>query len=188
MSNELKTKGEQILYEEGLFQNLEKIGKVQIVGSYDLDLLIKPDIDITIGVEEYDLEKYFSVCKEIAEKLKPIRIKYLDQSVAQFDAFPFDAGYFLGINLNREDIKWSIDTWIFTNDIFKERVKYHNEIKEKLNEENRKIIMNIKEVIHNNPKYMSVDIYSAVLFDNVKTEEEYYEWYENKYSVPFISN
>lgn len=183
--NNLKTSGNKILNEEGLLEILNTLGKVQIVGSYDLDLLIKPDIDIAIGGEEYDIEKYFSACTEIAKRIKPIRIKYIDQSVAQFDAFPFDTGYFLGINLKRDGINWSIDGWVFTREIFEERVAYHNEIKERLNEENREILMNIKDLIYNNPNYRSVDLYKAVLFDEVESLEEFKEWYMSKYKKAF---
>lgn len=186
MNNNLKKAGDKILYEEGLIDILGTLGKVQIVGSYDLDLLIKPDIDISICVEEYDLKKYFSVCTDIADQIKPIRIKYIDQSVAQFDAFPFDTGYFLGINLKRDNVKWSIDCWVFTPEIFQERVSYHNDIKERINQLNRKILMDIKSSISENHNYRSVDLYNAVLFEGVSSLEEYTEWYKKKYSSDFI--
>lgn len=185
MNNNLKKVGDKILYEEGLLDILKDLGKVQIVGSYDLDLLIKPDIDIAICVEEYDLKKYFSVCKEIVDRIKPIRIKYIDQSVAQFDAFPFNTGYFLGINLKRDNIKWSIDGWVFTPEIFEERVSYHNDIKERINQSNRKILMDIKRSIYESPNYSSVSLYNAVLFEGVTSREEYVEWYKKKYPSDF---
>ncbi|MDD3474628.1 MAG: hypothetical protein PHP08_01845 [Candidatus Dojkabacteria bacterium] len=188
MINDLKILGNKILYEEGLYDILSKLGHLQIVGSYDLDLLVKPDIDISVSVDEYNIEKYFSVCKEIAQNIKPIRMKYIDQSVAQFSEFPFDTGYFLGINLERNNIKWSIDVWLFKEGIFKERVAYHNSIKEKINEINRGIIIEIKSSIYKNPNYRSVDLYESVLFDNVKSLEDFHKWYEKKYSKSFLDS
>jgi hypothetical protein len=185
MDNNLKKVGDKILYEEGLLDILKNLGKVQIVGSYDLDLLIKPDIDLAVCVQEYDLKKYFSICTDIAEKIKPIRIKYIDQSVAQFDALPFNTGYFLGINLKRDNIKWSIDVWVFTPEIFEERVSYHNKIKEALNQSNRKVLMDIKSSICENPNYRSVDLYQAVLFDRVSSLQGYTEWYKKRYFSDF---
>ena len=185
MNNNLKKVGDKILYEEGLLDILKKLGKVQIVGSYDLDLLFKPDIDISICVEEYDLKKYFSVCVEIADRIKPIRIKYIDQSVAKFDAFPFSTGYFLGMDIKRENIKWSIDGWVFTPDIYEERIAYHDSIKERINESNREILVNIKSSIYENPNYRSVDLYQSVLFDGITSLQGYKEWYKKKYSLDF---
>jgi hypothetical protein len=185
MNNELKVLGDKILYEEGLYNILSKLGEPQIVGSFDLDLLIKPDIDITIKVEKYDTQKYFLVCTEIADKIKPIRIKYIDQSVAQFDAFPFDTGYFLGINLKRNNIKWSIDAWIFTPEIFKERIDYHNEIKKSINDSNRDVLMNLKRSVFENPNYRSVDLYRAVLFDGIESLDDFDKWYKGKYLKDF---
>ena len=185
MNNELKVLGNKILYEEGLYNILRKLGNSQIVGSFDLDLLVKPDIDITIGVEKYDVRKYFSVCTEIADKMKPIRIKYIDQSVAQFDAFPFHTGYFLGINLNRKNIQWSIDAWIFTPEIFEERISYHNEIKKRIDDSNRDFLMNLKRSIIENPNYRSLDLYRAVLFDGIESLDDFYKWYKGKYLKDF---
>lgn len=185
MSNKLKVLGEKILYEEGLYNILSTLGNPQIVGSFDLDLLIKPDIDITIRVEKYEVEKYFSTCAEIADKIKPIRIKYIDQSIAQFDEFPFDTGYFLGINLKRNNIKWSVDAWLFTPQIFEERINYHNEIKKRINDTNRDILMNLKRSIFENPNYRSFDLYRAVLFDGIESLDDFYRWYKGKYLKDF---
>lgn len=185
MNNELKVLGDKILYEEGLYNILSKLGDPQIVGSFDLDLLFKPDIDITIGVEKYDIQRYFSICSEIADKIKPIRIKYIDQSVAKFDTFPFDSGYFLGINLNRDNIKWSIDAWVFTPEIFEERTNYHNEIKNRINDSNREILINIKRSIFENPNYKSVDLYRAVLFEGIESLDDFHKWYKGRYLQDF---
>ena len=187
MNDKLKKVGNKILYEEGLLDILNTLGEAKIVGSFDLDLLVKPDIDITIGVDEYDIDKYFSVCNQIAKDFKPIRIKYLDQSVAKFEAFPFQTGYFLGINLEREAINWSIDCWLFTQEIFKERIRLHERNKKKLSDKNRELLMNIKESICENPKYRSADLYEAVLFEGVDSLQGFYDWYKIKYSEEFNS-
>jgi hypothetical protein len=188
MDDDLKVLGNKILYKEGLYNILSKLGNPQIVGSYDLDLLVKPDIDIYIPVDKYDIERYFEVCTEIANRIKPIRMKYIDQSIAQFEEFKFETGYFLGINFKRDNIRWSIDVWLFTKDIFKEKIAYHNSIKEKINEINRKIIIEIKSSIYKNPNYRSVDLYESVLFDNVKSLEDFHKWYEKKYSKSFLDS
>ena len=185
MIDSLKISGDKLLYEEGLFNLLNSFGKAQIVGSYDLDLLVKPDIDISIGVDKFDIDKYFSLCAELAKTFKPSRIKYLDQSIQKL-SFPFTKGYYLGLHIPRDNISWKIDGWIFTKDVFEQRVEYHNMIKKQINDSNRKIIMTIKKQICDSPSYVSVELYEAVLFQNVKTIEEFYKWYKKKYLKDFV--
>jgi hypothetical protein len=180
----LKEEGRKILEDDGLLDILSKYGKVQIVGSYDLDLLIKPDIDISICVDKFDIDRYFSLCSEITKKLKPSRVKYIDQSLQKLP-FPFEEGYFLGLHIPRKDIVWTIDGWVFTPEIFNERVAYHNRIKQKLNKDTREILLTIKKTICNNPNYMSNDLYNAVLFENVASLPEFLAWYKGKYNKDF---
>jgi len=186
MGDTLKISGDKLLYKEGLFNLLNSFGKAQIVGSYDLDLLVKPDIDISICVDKFDIDKYFSLCAQIAKKFKPSRIKYLDQSVQKLP-FPFTNGYYLGLHIPRDDILWKIDGWVFTKDVFEQRVDFHNKIKERINDINREIILSIKKEICDSPSYVSVDLYDAILFDNIKDIEEFYRWYKNKYLKDFLN-
>ena len=185
MNSILKSSGDKILYGEGLLNILSTLGEVKIVGSYDLDLLVNPDIDITIKVEEYDIEKYFQVCTKIAQSIKPKRIKYVDQSIAKFKAFPFESGLFLGLTIPREDFEWGVDIWLFTPEIFEERIKFHNMIKEKLNTTNKETLLRIKKDIYKESNYKSIDLYNAVLDDNINSIDEFYSWYFDKYSKEF---
>ena len=183
---DLKEEGRKILEDEGLLEILNRYGETKVVGSYDLDLLIKPDIDISICVKEFDIDKYFALCAEITKKLKPSRVKYLDQSIKKLP-FPFEEGYYLGLHILRNDIQWKIDGWVFNPKVFKERVDFHNEIKKRINSTNRQILLSIKKEICNSPSYISVDLYYAVLFDNITSINSFYDWYRNKYSKPFIT-
>lgn len=183
----LKEEGRIILEDEGLLDIIGEYGEFQIVGSYDLDLLIKPDIDISICVEKFEIDRYFSLCSEITKKLKPSRVKYIDQSLQKLP-FPFEEGYFLGLHIPRKDILWTIDGWVFTPKIFKERVASHNRIKEKLNRDTREILLTIKKSVCNNPNYISTDLYNAVLFENVTSLHEFFAWYKRKYSKDFTQN
>jgi hypothetical protein len=180
----LKEEGRKILHNDGLLEILKRYGKTKIVGSYDLDLLVEPDIDISISVEEFDIDKYFAVCSEITKKLKPSRVKYIDQSRQKLP-FPFKEGYFLGLHILRNNILWKIDCWVFAPETFKAGVAFHDSIKERINSTNRKSILKIKKEIFESPNYNSVDVYNAVLFDNITSLSEFYSWYKEKYSKPF---
>ncbi len=183
---DLKEEGRKIVEDEGLFEILNSYGETKIVGSYDLDLLVKPDIDFSISIKEFDIDKYFALCAHITKKLKPSRVKYIDQSIEKLP-FGFEDGYYLGLHLLKNDIPWKIDIWVFTPEILKERVAFHNQVKENLNEKNRKILLTIKKEICYSPSYISVDLYNAVLFDNVSSLSEFYNWYQKKYSKQYIT-
>ncbi len=183
----LKEEGRKILEDEGLIEILNSYGETKIVGSYDLDLLVKPDIDISISVNKLDVDKHFAISLEIAKKLKPSWVKYIDQSIYKLP-FPFTEGYYLGLRIPRNDIVWEIDCWAFTPETFKERVVYHNSIKEKINQTNREILLEIKKEICHSPSYISVDLYNAILFEDVASLPEFLTWYRRKYKKDFTQN
>ena len=184
MDTDLYKAGEKILYKEGLFKLFQDFGETEIIGAYDLGLLVNPDIDISILVPNYDIDRYFDLCKEIAKQFKPLKIKYIDQKLANWDP-PYNTGLYLGIELIRDKTLWKIDVSFFTPDLFKGRIKYHNDFKNILTDGNKEIIIKIKQSIYKSPNYKSIDVYNAVIKDNVKNLEEFLVWYRQNNSKDF---
>lgn len=185
LSKILKNEGQIILKDKGILSILNSYGKTTIVGSFDLELLIKPDIDLYVEIEDYDIKKHFEVLGSIANNLRPIRVKYLDLRQANWKDFPMKEGLFIGINLEHNGKEWSIDGWALRPEVYTERVNYHNNIKDKIFGNKFDILFQIKYDIYKCKDYKSVDLYDAVLSHNVTSTEDYYKWFELKYSRIF---
>lgn len=181
----LVEQGREIMNDLGLADILRTYGEFAIVGSFDLGLLYKPDIDFIVKVTEFDPYRYFSICAQIAEVIKPIRMKYIDQRVAQFplDALPSSSGYFLGISQRHRGIEWSLDGWCFLADVYEERLAYHNNFKRRIAEQHAgETIVNLKAALYGRKNFRSNDLYWAVLDGNVKTVSDFEVWYRKKYT------
>lgn len=185
-SQQLHDDGAYILNTLPLRQILEHYGALAIVGSFDLNFLIKPDLDLYVKVTNYNVRRHFEIFAEITEALHPLRMKYLDLRVANWPDFPMREGLFIGLSIPLNGIEWSVDGWALTPEIFEERVSYHNEIKRLMTEAMRPILWDIKSQIYKSPDYRSGDLYKAVLKENVTTLTDYYDWYKEQYQKVFV--
>ena len=73
-SKKRKQEADRILNETNLFNRLKKFGKVKQIGSYFLDLMVKPDIDFALRVKK-DSEIDTTI-KSILEMSKEIKNQF----------------------------------------------------------------------------------------------------------------
>ncbi|MEK9207706.1 MAG: hypothetical protein AAB922_04440, partial [Patescibacteria group bacterium] len=85
-------------------------------------------------------------------------------------------GLYIGTRVNSDGKEWKIDLWFISPRKPGEQ-NYNEWIKGKINNSNRKIILEIKSEIYKNLKYtkeiFSIDIYKAVIEDRVKNLEDF---------------
>jgi hypothetical protein len=86
-------------------------------------------------------------------------------------------GLYIGAEyIDKDKNSWKIDVWYLTKNSANSKTKT-NEILSKLNDDNRKKIINIKSQVFDNPNYRksvtSVDIYEAVLEKGINDFDEF---------------
>jgi hypothetical protein len=157
-----------IVSELGLLGTLGRHGRAELVGSVALDLIVKLDIDVHLLVESRDL---YSVANQIYPellrhpKVDEVRITdYKDGSVKiGVDRYPSASG------------AWSIDLYI-TNQPEKTAFSYVNELRDRLDEETRGAIMDIKRHYHRRGLLrdgLSHRIYEAVVRRGARTVADF---------------
>jgi hypothetical protein len=159
----LKVEAEKIVTDLNLLSILKKFGDARIVGSVELDLIVKLDIDIHILLKKKsDLDaNLFKISKELLDidLITEIRISDFRGE----DSFKVTID-----NISSTSGNWSIDFWITKS----EKTTAFNkmeEIKQKLNPESRSDILNLKEYFHQ--KGMLRDGLSKVIYDAVLNEK-----------------
>jgi hypothetical protein len=175
-----------ILYDYGLLEILKKYGKPIIQGSYSLDLMTWRDLDILLEMERMDIRNFFSLGLDIVTKLRPRKMSYRNELIGKTSGLP--KGLYWGIyTLLTFPAEWKIDIWAMDADQTKSRCKEFENLKSKISEENRPIILMIKNHYCNNPKYrgdfFSIDIYKSVIEENVKSVEEFSKWLKEKRGI-----
>lgn len=185
----LQQEAQSVLSDLDLMNILKRCGEPYIVGSLNLGLMTWRDIDLEIILDKLDKEIIADVIKELIRKTTyRIDISFND-NIARFNGTNPNSpqSLYIGIKYFGKDIPptemqgsntltWKLDLhFILEKDA--RSVAKTKEIKSKLTEDKRKIILEIKSEIASHPKYrhdiFSMDIYDAVLDRGVTNLEEF---------------
>lgn len=96
---ELRSEADQLLA-FGLRTILNDYGEVNIIGSYDLHLMVWRDLDIHLVQPALDKKKFFELGGRIAGLLKPHRMHYRDETEVGTEGLP--RGLYWGVYLGDE--------------------------------------------------------------------------------------
>ncbi len=186
----LQKQADKLLSQIDLKDIFSKYGKVsEIGGSYSYGLMVYPDIDIEIINNIVTKDNASKLLKDIASKSYVRKVSFVDNvnHVSTVKGRP--KGYWFGIEIPFEKDKWGIDCWIQQPDWIDESIgnpniidsTYINRLKT-LPQESKDIILLIKyELIIRKlygSKFNSINVYDAVLKDNVKTIDQFLTLYE----------
>ena len=166
----LRGEADQILG-SGLMAVLSGHGEVHVVGSYALGLMTWRDLDVHVVREDTSVEDFFALGGSIASLLKPHRMHFRDETRVATEGLP--RGLYWGVYLGDERAgAWKIDVWLTDRAGFEPTRKFGERLASRLTDENRKVIVSIKEASWRHPEYRrgftSSDIYSAVLERGVR--------------------
>ncbi|KQC12913.1 MAG: hypothetical protein APR63_01715 [Desulfuromonas sp. SDB] len=187
-SRKLHEQAIELLYEGGIHKILSSKAKVFYTGSYNLDLMVWPDIDIYLSIQNnpFDKEIFFDIGKEIALLPDVVSLKYKDHRSYPLEILP--RGLYWNIRIDNEqfDTPWKIDIWALAEQQIKENIKEIEKIKQKLNEQNRKLILKVKQSLINEkgrtPILSGYHIYQAILLYGMREREDIV-WYLKKKGV-----
>jgi len=164
----LREEALSIVSELNLLDTLGRHGRAELVGSVALDLVVKLDIDVHLLVEGPDLIPVVNrIYPELLghPKVKEVRITdYRDGSVkVGVDRYPSASG------------NWSIDVYV-TNRPEKIAFSYVADLRDRLDDETRAAIMDIKRHYHAEGLLrdgMSYRIYEAVTRRGARTISDF---------------
>lgn len=171
---ELQKEAYEVLDKLDLLNILLIYGKPEIVGSLATGLMTWRDIDLEV-VKEINEEKYWQVVRKIFHTPGYKLTNVVDFRKSVNPNTP--KGLHIGISdydFKKDGNLWKIDIWFLPPRKPNEE-NYNEWIKDKITDENRKIILSIKNTIALNPKYrkeiFSVHIYNAVIEKGIKNLE-----------------
>ena len=176
---QIKKEADEILYTRGVIDILKLYGLPHISGSYELDLMTWRDLDIYLEVDNISETDFFILGGKIASALNPLKMSFRNELIGKTKGLP--NGLYWGIYLGDErNGAWKIDIWAINKTECKRLLHYCEEIKNKLNHSNSLEILNIKSQCWQDPEYrksyISMDIYEAVLENNINTIEGFIEY------------
>ena len=185
-SRYLRQEASELLNKEGLLSILNAFGTTQVIGSYSLDTMTWPDIDISMNLpDEQNVERFFELGKRIATKFQITKMSYSNHFIRNFPGF--DHGLYWGIQLRYAEREWKLDLWGYGDTDYQKHIAESDALHQRLQQADRTAILRIKHVICQNPDYRgnvynSMAIYRAVLEDKVKSVDEFKAWLEKTHA------
>jgi hypothetical protein len=107
---------------------------------------------------------------------------------AYHDPRTTDQGYYWGLRVSRPGDKffWKLDLWTAEREEFERSSPKRPLWERKLNDNTRYYILAIKEAVCTLPEYrknlLAVHVYEAVLENNVRSIDEFWDWREERRS------
>ncbi len=161
-SKKIKTQADRILTSTNLVRTLEAFGDVFINGSYPLDIMYDPDLDVIVAADDIRASSQNSI-KKLIEQENFKRYEYGD-----FVKFPREKrpqGYIVALKTTVENVEWEVEIWFLPS--FEKERNYLLWIKERLNKTTRMKILKAKHERNKSGKtkhdLSSFEIYKQVL-------------------------
>ena len=167
---------ESVLADLELVRKWERFGRVVLVGAFAYDLLVDPDIDMEIYCPDLKLGHGFQVLGECAANHRVTKARFSNELAGRDKALYWQLRY-------RQDdgTEWKIDMWSATEEYDPPRGEdFVQPMRASLTPETRRIILELKELRPQDSSLQcpSIDLYRAVLADDVRTAEDMHNWLE----------
>lgn len=171
---ELQKEARDLLKETGILDFISKFGEVEIGGSLDSGLMVWRDIDMGVISQKLNEDHYWEMVHFLfnLENYHGLYIQDFRKSVNQRSP----KGLYIGLKIKYKENMWKVDAW-YIKPREEGDFNFNAWLRDKLNNENRKTILEIKSQVYRNPKYkkeiFSTDIYKGVIENGVSNLEDF---------------
>jgi hypothetical protein len=172
-AEERRHTAERILAELELFPRWSAYGRPVLVGAVAYDLVVSPDIDMEIYCPMLKIEHGFEVIRQCALHPCVTKARFANELNRRDKALYWQLRYRDG------DTEWKIDMWSAPTDYDLPRSEHFvAPMKAALTPETRRTILELKEARSADATLTcpSIDLYRAVLEDDVRSPEELRLW------------
>ncbi len=180
--DEWLAQGTRLLQEFPIITELDKLGQVEVEGSFSYKLMVKPDIDIHLFTDSVNLEDIAELARRVTLMNGVSRVLVSNKLVKTPDP-GMPVGVYLGIKRFIEEVEWNFDIWIMREENYiSSEFSHMNTLPDETYELLLWLKYQLKEVgmYPGSSKiptsFSSADLYRAVLRDDCKTLDELIEW------------
>jgi hypothetical protein len=179
----LRADADRLLDEEGLLAAVAVVGPAVVIGSYALDLMTWPDVDMSVRLpHERDVAAFFDVGRAIATRFAATRMSFANQFLRTEQQF--DHGLYWGIRLLRGGREWKVDLWGYGPAAYRAHLVESEALRARLAAADRLAILRVKDAVCRRPAYRhdvtSMDVYAAVAEHGVRSVEEFDAWWAGR--------
>jgi hypothetical protein len=158
------------------------IGPLEVTGSYISHLMCWRDLDVMLLVgADYGPRDVLHLISQIMKLPGVVGFDYRDERADRSPTGEVrDERYHVPIRLERAAGSWRLDLSLWLHDTHDNVTAWHQELHNKITDEQRAAVLRIKDVWFRLPSYPDeiggFEIYTAVMDDGVRTPEEFRDW------------
>ncbi len=178
IAGRLRQEADELIHRRGLGEILSSFGRVWYRGSYEMDTMVWPDLDIHMVMEPEPLcvEAFFMMGSRIAELDGVSSMRFDDCARHPREGLPEGLYWDIRLAIESRKIPWKIDIWS-TRSVALELAKSEvARIQERMTEAHRRRIIEIKLSLltpeGRTPDSSGRHICNAVLFEGHETLED----------------
>lgn len=170
-------KAYEILERYQLIDKLEKIGKTSIIGSLKMGLMVSNDIDIDVDNSAMSIERLYEFTSYVLEEFHPTWYEAKEE-ISDVE----EKVWFHGFEAIIDGELWNFDIWFLNPKSIQKAERYCKKIVEQVSvkkEAKENIILLKQQLIERGvysfDKFTSMDVYKAVLENDVSDIESFLE-------------
>ncbi|MEK9196481.1 MAG: hypothetical protein AAB914_03880 [Patescibacteria group bacterium] len=182
--DELHATATRLLADKDIENLLSKYGDPKFVGSYAAKLMVKPDIDMEIVNPNIINDDVIELTSTFFKMKDNYSVEIADGT--EYIRRPgHPKGYFIGVNIMYEEVRWHLDIWITHEPIDTSNSNYVSLRKQEWYKEIDKDLLDTILLVKHQlnatseySKYASANVYESVLSGGVKSIDDFYKWAE----------
>lgn len=177
----LQAEASELVDELRLNEILCQAGEPIRVGSSALGLMVWRDLDMTVTCSRLDTNITAQIASQLMLHAGVRELKFMNDAGAFNTDATYPDGLYIGVKYkSRLGMEWKIDIWFVDEPERQPDLIHLKTMPERLTLERREAILRIKKLWAGHEEYgktvRSYDIYTAVLYDDVKTPEQFQGW------------
>jgi len=179
-SAQLKKEADNLLQEIRLEKRCREIGKLTPTGSYYLDLMMYPDIDLYLPPAKP--RQLFQLAADLVENYPVVRVNFLNGGQG-----PLKNGLYIKpvIAVGEWERPWKIDIWAVARSFIDDKIAEMDRFKERMTSQQCELILNYKYAILNDedrtPMFSGIYIYQAVIDRGLQKFSEITEIFKGEF-------
>lgn len=146
ISKELQDEANKLINEEDLLELFLQYGYVCFTGSYELELMIWPRIEVYLLLDNnpYDIDAFIDIGDAIAKTYDTLEMQFQNHLESPDEGDAQQMHWSIKIARENQSNPWQLDIYAMNVDNFEDQMERDDELKKKINKENRELILKTK--------------------------------------------
>jgi hypothetical protein len=177
----LQERGREVLARLDLDALVADVGPLLVTGSFVSGLMSWPEVDVMVlAGRDFSPRDVMGLMARVVTRPGVTGLEYRDERGARCVTDQVrDERYHVTLTVEDTD-RWQLDLTLWLHDLHRNVTQWHEELRGRITAEERIAVLRIKDYWHRQPGYPDhvggLDIYTAVVDDEVRTLEEFAAW------------